>query len=172
VGSNRMEDGEQTALEQPHLLQAAEALRSVAAACAQQKGRTEPSGEDKISVFWRVFGSTLLSIGALIVLTVYQQFSTNLNELRAAVDHLAEVQADLVKKDDLNSRAMALWESLREMSNDVAALKTKVAVLESREQMEEAKISGTMTGRSFTPVASPPSTPPSKSLPGGTGQGR
>jgi methyl-accepting chemotaxis protein len=133
VGSNRMEDGE-PALEQAHVLRAAEALRSVAAACAQHKSKTETTGEEKISVFWRVFGSTLLSIGALIVLTFYQQFSTNINELRSGLDHLAETQADLVKKDDLNNRATSLWTSLNQATNDVVQLKTKVALLENQAQ--------------------------------------
>ncbi len=137
MGANRVEDGEQSSLEHPHLLQAAETLRSVAAACAQHKGKSQPQGEEKMSVFWRVFGSTLLSIGALIVLTVYQQFSTNLNELRAAIDHLSEVQADLVKKDDLNNRATLLWASLKDAGNDVALLKTKAALLENQAQESE-----------------------------------
>jgi hypothetical protein len=137
VGANRMEEEEPSPLEHPHLLQAAETLRSVAAACAKQKGKGEPQGEEKMSVFWRVFGSTLLSIGALIVLTFYQQFSTNLNELRAGLDHLAEVQADLVKKDDLNNRATGLWESIKEAGNDVSQLKTKAALLESQAQLSE-----------------------------------
>jgi methyl-accepting chemotaxis protein len=134
VGANRMEDGEQSSLEQPRLLQAAETLRSVAAGRTRHKRKTEPQGEEKMSLFWRVFGSTLLSIGALIVLTVYQQFSTNLNELRAGLDHLAEVQADLVKKDDLNNRATGLWESIKEAGNDVSQLKTKAALLENQAQ--------------------------------------
>jgi hypothetical protein len=133
----RKDDSDQSSVEQPHFLQAAETLRSVAAACAQEKARSEPRGEEKISVFWRVFGGTLLSIAALTVMTVYQQFSTNLNELRAAINHLSEVQADLVKKDDLNTRSMALWTSIKESGGDLALLKTKAALLESQTQASE-----------------------------------
>jgi hypothetical protein len=137
MGSNRKDEGDGTRIQRPHLLQTAETLRSVAAACAEEKARPEPRGEEKISVFWRVFGGTLLSIAALVVMTVYQQFSANLNELRAAITHLSEVQADLVKKDDLNSRATYLWAGIKEAGGDVAALKTRTALLESMTQVFE-----------------------------------
>ncbi len=134
MGSNRKDDSDHSSLDRPHFLQAAETLRSVAAVCANEKGRIEPRGEEKISVFWRVFGGTLLSIGALIVMTVYQQFSTNLNDLRAAINHLSEVQVDLIKKDDLNGRTNALWASIKESGSDLVLLKTKTALLESQAQ--------------------------------------
>jgi septal ring factor EnvC (AmiA/AmiB activator) len=134
VGSNRNEEGERASGERPQLLQAAETLRSVTAACSQEKAREEPRSEEKISVFWRVFGGTILSIGALVVMTVYQQFSANLNDVRAAITHLNEVQADLVKKDDLNSRATALWGMLKEAGGEVASLKTRAALLDSQTQ--------------------------------------
>jgi hypothetical protein len=133
MGTNRKDEGDQTRIPRPHLLQVAETLRSVTAS-APEKARAEPRGEEKLSVFWRVFGGTLLSIAALVVMTVYQQFSANLNDLRAAINHVNEVQADLVKKDDLNGRATALWTGLKEVGGDVAVLKTKAALLESQSQ--------------------------------------
>ena len=61
-------------------------------------------GEEKISVFWRVFGGTILSIVALVVITVYQQFSSSLAELRNDMIRSNEARAELLKKDEFNSR--------------------------------------------------------------------
>jgi hypothetical protein len=136
MGTNRKDEGDHTRVPRPHLLQVAETLRSVSAS-TPEKVRGEPRGEEKISVFWRVFGGTILSIAALVVMTVYQQFSASLNDLRAAINHVNEVQADLVKKDDLNGRATALWTAVKEAGGDVAVLKTKAALLESQSQGSE-----------------------------------
>src|SRR5438132_9997852 len=80
---------------------AAETLRNATAqgllAAASAKG------EERIGVFWRVFGGTLLSIVALVCVTVYQQFTSTINELRNDVNHLNESRADLLKKDEFNS---------------------------------------------------------------------
>jgi hypothetical protein len=132
MGMNRKDEGDDTRIQRPHLLQAAEMLRS-AAANTPEKG-AGPRGEEKISVFWRVFGGTLLSIAALVVMTVYQQFSANLNELRAAINHINEVQGDLVKKDEVNSRVTPLWTATKEAGTDVATLKTQTALLASQSQ--------------------------------------
>jgi septal ring factor EnvC (AmiA/AmiB activator) len=131
MGTNRKQSGEaQQAPARPGLALAAETLRS--AAC-NAKGDDEPArGEMRISVFWRVFGGTLLSIGAVVCMTVYQQFSANLNDLRAAVNHVTELQADVLKKDELNTRTNAIWASLKNLDNDVPSLKTRAAIMESQ----------------------------------------
>jgi hypothetical protein len=58
-----------------------------------------PKPEEKISLFWRVFGGTLLSIAALVLMTVYQGLSSSINEVRNDLNHVRELQVDLVKKD-------------------------------------------------------------------------
>jgi septal ring factor EnvC (AmiA/AmiB activator) len=131
MGMNRSESGEeQEALPRPGIALAAETLRSAASSA---KGDDDaPRGEARISMFWRVFGGTLLSIAALVCMTVYQQFSASFNELRAAVNHVNEFHADVVKKDDLNSRTTAIWASLKDLDNDVPGLKTRAAIMESQ----------------------------------------
>jgi len=74
-----------------------------------------PKGEERIGVFWRVFGGTLLSIVALVCITVYQQFTSVLNELRSDVNKLNESRGDLVKKEEFNSRMTSVWTSLKEL---------------------------------------------------------
>jgi chromosome segregation ATPase len=121
----------------------AETLRSVASAAGQIDA--PPAKEEaRISIFWRVFGGTLLSIAALVVVTVYQQFTSSLNDLRGELGHLnidlrkdmsrlSEAQADLVKKDDHNGRLRSVWDSIKELQADkstVTALKERAAVLQ------------------------------------------
>jgi septal ring factor EnvC (AmiA/AmiB activator) len=89
-------------------------------------------GEEKISIFWRVFGGTLLSIAALVLMTVYQQIANSLHDLRGDLNHVRELQVDMVKKDDLNTRTTSIWNSLKEITNDVPSLKTRTALLESQ----------------------------------------
>src|SRR5207253_3114471 len=78
----------------------------------------------RISVFWRVFGGTLLSIGALICITLYQQFANSINDLRRELNHQNETRADLIKKDEFNNRVGSLWNSIKELSSVGAGVST------------------------------------------------
>src|SRR5262249_15726421 len=118
MGTNRKESGEeQQAPPRPSIALPAETLRSPASTATGAEG--PPRGEAGISMFWRVFGGTLLSIAALVCMTVYQQFSSSLSDLRAAVNHVNELQADVLKKDELNTRTNAIWATLKNLDNDV-----------------------------------------------------
>jgi hypothetical protein len=113
-----------------------ETLRNGAAA----GGATPTKVEERISLFWRVFGGTLLSIGALVVVTVYQQFSNSLFELRNDMIHLNEARADLVKKDDFNTRMTSVWNSMKDLqtaTNAVTSLRERTMLLE--QQLKEAE---------------------------------
>jgi chromosome segregation ATPase len=59
--------------------------------------------EEKVSVFWRIFGGTILSIVALAGITLYNNLTTNIAELRAEVSRLNEGKAEWAKKDDVQS---------------------------------------------------------------------
>ncbi len=96
----------------------AEALRGSASRPADPPTK----GEERMSLFWRVFGGTLLSIAALVLLTFYQQFSGSLNELRADILRLNEARGDLVKKDELNSRMTTVWNGLNDAKSGGASL--------------------------------------------------
>ena len=65
-------------------------------------------GEERISLFWRVFGGTLLSIVALAVVTLYQQLAGGLGDVRHEIESRA-------KKDEFNDHRTKIWERLREM---------------------------------------------------------
>jgi chromosome segregation ATPase len=57
--------------------------------------------EDKVSQFWRVFGGTLLSIAALVAITMYNGMHSSITELRAEIIKLNEAKVDAAKKEDL-----------------------------------------------------------------------
>ena len=95
--------------------------------------RSVPSkGEERISLFWRVFGGTILSIAALVGITVYQSFAANLNDLRTSINHVNELQASLATKDDLNTKSTSLWAASKDVTAQTADLKTRTALLETQ----------------------------------------
>jgi hypothetical protein len=121
--------------------------------CAESGSAGKEEKEDKgMPTFWRVFGGTLLSIGALVVMTAYQGMNASLAELRGEMDHLdkdlrkemgrlSEIQADLVKKSDFDVITRATWTAVRELQEDrkaLTALKERCAVLVDAHKAGEA----------------------------------
>jgi hypothetical protein len=95
---------------------------SVLAAETLRRGAERPpastdtaKGEERISLFWRVFGGTILSIAALVVITVYNQFSSTLTDLRKEMNQLYENRAELLRKDEFNNRLTSVWNSMKEL---------------------------------------------------------
>ena len=75
---------------------------AVALAQAVERRPEAPAkGEERISLFWRVFGGTLLSIAALVVITLYQQFNGSLNELRVDAADVLSPAAFVQRRDGL-----------------------------------------------------------------------
>lgn len=98
--------------------------------------------DEKISLFWRVFGGTILSITALIVINAYQSLGSNIHEVRGDLNRLRETAGDFIKKDDYNARHTTLWTSIREAQNlsaPVTALTSKIAALEQQVAAGEAE---------------------------------
>jgi chromosome segregation ATPase len=86
--------------------------------------------DERLSLFWRVFGGTILSIAALIAITLYNSQATAITELRAEVSRLNEARAELVKKEEFNSSKQAMWDrlqGLQELRVTVTALKEQVS---------------------------------------------
>jgi DNA repair exonuclease SbcCD ATPase subunit len=87
-------------------------------------------GDEKISLFWRVFGGTILSITALIGITLYNNLSTSISELRTELSRVNEARGELVKKEEFNARTQNVWErvqSLQELRVTVTTLKEQLA---------------------------------------------
>jgi DNA repair exonuclease SbcCD ATPase subunit len=90
---------------------------TVLAAETTRSASTPPAGE-KIPLFWQIFGGTILSVLALIVITAFGQLSSNETELRRDI---SQVQADVIHKDELNVRLDALWKSVKELQTTTAS---------------------------------------------------
>ena len=64
----------------------AEASRAAAHPAAEQERQT---GDERISLFWRVFGGTILSMVTLGAITLYNSITSNIAELRSEIATLA-----------------------------------------------------------------------------------
>jgi myosin heavy subunit len=91
------------------MLAAAETARSASESSAKAEGKDD----EKISIFWRVFGGTILSIAALVVITVYNSISSSIAELRNELNRERDARAELVKKQDFDARASNQSERIR-----------------------------------------------------------
>ncbi len=93
--------------------------------------KEEPKSDDhKISVFWRVFGGTIVSIVALITINLFNNISSTISELRAEVSREREARAELVKKDEFNARISNQYERIRAhdaFKADIEALKERAS---------------------------------------------
>ncbi len=117
-----------------HLILAAETLR---AGDTADRGRKEEGkgSEEKISVFWRVFGGTILSICALVILNLYQWLANGIHELRGDVGRLREAGGEYIKKDEFNTRSKDVWTRIQELqavTASVTVLTNKLSALEQQ----------------------------------------
>jgi DNA repair exonuclease SbcCD ATPase subunit len=120
-------------------LLAVETARSSAESSSGEKP-VEPKKKDEehISLFWRVFGGTILSIVALVVITLYNNITTSIGDLRTELSHEREARADLVKKDDVSTRMTAVFERLR----GIDAVKVELEGMKEKVQSQNATLDG------------------------------
>jgi hypothetical protein len=95
-----------------------ETLRSTSNA---GKAHEDEHRGDRLNVFWRVFGGTILSIAALVFLTAYNNLSSTLSDLRKDINQQYESRGELVKKDDFNKRMTSVWEGVKDLRASNAA---------------------------------------------------
>jgi chromosome segregation ATPase len=117
-----------------HLILAAESLR--AGDTAGKERKDEKGTEEKMSLFWRVFGGTILSITALTILSAYQSLAGNIHEVRTDLGRLRESSGDFIKKDEFNNRSTNMWNGLR----DLQAVSASVTVLTSKLSAVEQQV--------------------------------
>lgn len=94
------------------------------------------TGEEKISVFWRVFGGTLISVAALVAITVFNGMNGSINDLRTEVSRLNEAKAEAAKKDDLNALRTQLA-TYAEYRREIDSLKERAG--KHRTELDEVK---------------------------------
>ena len=98
---------------------------------SSESGKPQDSGkeETKIPLFWRVFGGTVLSISALIVMTAYQSLSGNIADLGRQLDHLdtdirkemgrlSELNGEFVPRDECETRIRGVMTQLNEIKEN------------------------------------------------------
>ena len=86
--------------------------------------------EEKLSVFWRVFGGTILSIVALVAITLYNNIHSTISDLRQELGREREARAALAKKDEVDTRAKSQSERIRVVEGfkaDIEAIKERSA---------------------------------------------
>jgi hypothetical protein len=110
------------------LVLASETLRSA----SHRQPKTEPvkSGEERISMFWRIFGGTILSIAALVIITVYQSIGSSIHELRNEVSRANEARAELLKKDEFSAAKAKIWDHFQEIQKDQKTALTPVTQMQ------------------------------------------
>ena len=107
-----------------------ETERSISSGPVAATKHDDKRDEDKMSLFWRVFGGTILSIVALAAITLYTSLSNSIGELRSDLNHEREARAALVKKDDVDASIKAQYERIRTIEGykaDIEAMKERVA---------------------------------------------
>lgn len=91
-----------------------ETLRS-----ASNKPETAPKKHDdeKVSLFWRLFGGTIVSVAALAGITLYNTMNSSIVELRGEVARLNEVKVDAAKKEDVATLRTRADDNRREIDS-------------------------------------------------------
>ena len=108
------------------------AVLTVATQRPPEPTRHKHDSDEKLSLFWRVFGGTILSIVALVGITIYNNLSSSISELRSELNRVNEARGELVKKEEFNARTQNVWDrvqNLQELRVTVTALKEQVAGL-------------------------------------------
>jgi chromosome segregation ATPase len=122
-------DHDDDAIDRTGEMAAFETARS-ASESSSEKAEPKKKEEEHISLFWRVFGGTILSIVALVSITLYNNMSSSITELRAEVSREREARAELVKKDEYNARVTAQYERMRGIDSlkvELEGMKEKVS---------------------------------------------
>lgn len=95
----------------------AEAVRAGSDAAAAARHATETKDDEKISLFWRVFGGTIISVTALTAVTLYNSLSSGISELRGEIAKLNEARAESVKKSELDAKSSTTWDRISALQN-------------------------------------------------------
>jgi chromosome segregation ATPase len=96
---------------------AADLGAAFAAVHSKTEEKSAKNDEEKLSIFWRVFGGTILSITALVAVTVYNNMATNISELRTEINRMHEARGDYVKKEEYQNQISKLADNTQQLIN-------------------------------------------------------
>ena len=77
------------------------------------KSRDQGHPDERLSLFWRVFGGTILSICALVAISLYNNLANSITELRGELSRVNEARGEMVKKEEFNSRTQSMWDRVQ-----------------------------------------------------------
>jgi chromosome segregation ATPase len=92
---------------------------------------THKSDEERMSLFWRVFGGTILSIVALVAITIYNTQNNAIAELRSEISRINEARGELIKKDEFNSRISTNYERVQQLQTQNNGLNATITSLQT-----------------------------------------
>jgi hypothetical protein len=138
AGVDRVSPTDDTALVAQTFRAAADAAQSPSDARPDKK-----ADDEKMSLFWRVFGGTILSICALVGITVFNNVSSTLSELRSEINKANEARAlavsEMVRKEEFQGRMTSSWDrvqTLQQQNNiqnaTLTSLRTEIDGLKER----------------------------------------
>jgi hypothetical protein len=126
--SSRQNENQQA----PKLTTAGAALLALEAAhgsSADRPSRRYKKNEpERSSPLWRVFGGTLLSIAALVTVTLNQQFAGILTEFRQDINRMHESLGELARKEEMS----AALKDAQATASSLSALRERTSFLEQR----------------------------------------
>jgi hypothetical protein len=126
-----------------------EVLRAALLALTQEPaGRIQPAEprkepqekkpEEHMPLFWKLCSAALVSVSALIVVTLYNQLNTTAIQVRGDVSQLrtelGQLRTDLVPKDDYNARIEQIALGIKEIQAN-----NRAAAEASRDRGQEQK---------------------------------
>lgn len=118
------------------LLMNSETLRSATESSSGPASKKSAKDEEKVSLFWRLFGGTILSITSLVLITLYNNLSTGISDLRADLNKQRDAMVDLVKKDDFTARSTKIFDRV----NNLDGLKVDLEGLRERVSADAAAV--------------------------------
>ncbi|CAN5253000.1 hypothetical protein BH11PLA2_BH11PLA2_30410 [soil metagenome] len=99
--------------------------------------------EEKMHVFWRVFGGAIVSVTALVGLTLYNNVQSGIVELRSEMAKNTELRAELIRKDEFNTRMSASYERINGVMTQTNTLNATVVSLKTDLDSQKERIAKT-----------------------------
>lgn len=104
---------------------------AVATTIARASESRQKNDDEKMHIFWRVFGGAIFSIIALVGITLFNNVHAAIAELRSLVVKLQDSRGDLVQKDEFNSRINNNYERISAVTAQQASQTTLLASIKT-----------------------------------------
>jgi hypothetical protein len=104
----------------------------------KKEEKKEKKPDEQVPLFWKLCSAALLSVSALIMVTLYNQVNATGHQLRNDVgqlrNELGQLRTDLVPKDDYNTRIEQMVRGIKEVQ-----ISHQAASEAWRERLQEQK---------------------------------